>query len=295
MIKNDKVLSGMTGYQMVATIEALERAGLNLEGFSLLLSNQAFVEKIVRCANNTILGSTDTDRCLLSLLDDHQFFGPVEWLRHFNIKMKNIDWPDSFHPLETILNSSCPFVLGKKVKETHYLFCLPNDYNGQPLTINQWEIIYKHEKNLAIRSTDVQGITRNYSDSCYQSLDFSKKEKARFDWYLMFKGIIPGSTKKTFSEQKEMLKKIGYEIPKAIEVLPMFLLAHEKNKKLFTSGYQIHGRTADKYSANNNIAINTEYLEGQKIYIYNGTGNFHAKNNNEIKDSRFGVFGYKKL
>jgi len=295
MIENDKVLSKITGYQMVATIEALERAGLNLEGFSLLRSNLAFAEQVVRCANNAILGSIEIDNRLLSMLDDGAFFGPTDWIRYFNIKMKTINWPDSFHPLETILNSSCPFVPGKKIKETHYLFCLPNDYKGLPLTINRWEEIYKHKKNLTLRSTDVSGIARNYADSCYQSLDFSKKEQARLNWYLMFKGVIPGSTKKTFSEQKEMLKDFGYEIPCAIEVLSMFLLAHEKNKKLFTSVYQIHGRTADEYSTNNNIAINTEYLEGQRIYIYNGTGNFRAKNNNEIKDSRFGVFGYKKL
>lgn len=291
----EKVLSVLSHYQTSSVLETLERAGLTIEGFKLILSDKNYAANIVRYANNQLLDSNELDNQLLSLLGDSSFFGPSDWLRYYRSKIENFELPISITSLENILNEGCPFSPGRKVKDTHYLFCLPDDYNEAPLTINQWEIIYKHESKITLRGVDVDGHPCNYSDSFYSSLDFSKNETANFNWYLMFKGVVRGSTNKNLSEQKEMLKKRGYEIPKAVEVLPLLLLFYEKNKDLINEGRQIHGRTADEFLTNNTIAIDTECLNGQKIFIYNGIGNFFIKNNVTLKSPLLGVYAFRKL
>ena len=51
----------------------------------------------------------------------------------------------------------------------------------------------------------------------------------RYEWLLMYKGVIPNSSNKSFSEQLA-LKPKGYEVPKLIESTAMHFLLFKKNK-----------------------------------------------------------------
>lgn len=293
----ERVLSVQSSYQTAATIEALENAGLPLEGFALLRSNNTqMAQKVARLINNELLGSTKLDNQLLSLLDDSHFFGPSDWLRYYGAKIYNLELPMPIEMLENILNKDCPFIKGKKVKETHFLFFLPNNFNGLPLTINQWLEIYKYEVKVKFRGINDYERPCDYQESGYQRLDFSKTLTAGHKWYLMFEGIIPDSKNKGFGEQIAFLRKQEYELPRAIEVLSMLLLILEKNKYLIGESSLISGRTADQYLCYTQVTIGTTNLNGQKIFIYDGPGDAASiVKNNYIINPNLGAYGFKKL
>lgn len=290
--KNEKVLAITPYYKVTATIEAMERAGTNIKGFSLLRSKPDLANKVARLINNEILGTVELDNQLLSLLDNNSFFGPADWLKYFDIEVIGLKLPRPIEELKAILESPCPFVEGKKVKETHYLFCTPFDYKEKPLTVNLWRELYELENRIIFSWTDDNEYsTPEEGKIDYQELNFSKKT-ARLIWYLMFKGAIPGSFNKTFIEQGNFLKKQGYEVPTAVEVIPMIMLIMEKNKYLTNSELNsaMNGRTADWISIMNHVSINI--LDYPDILIYNEP--IEEKTDNIVIHS-LGIFGYKKL
>lgn len=294
--KNEKVLAITPYYKVAAIIEALERAGTNIKGFSLLRSEPDLVYKVARLINNEILGSTELDNQLLSLLDDSRFFGPADWLKYYDIEVIGLKLPKPVEELKAILESPCPFVEGKKVKETHYLFCMPFDYTEKPLTVNQWLEIYKHEASINFRGVDDRGHNCGYYDSDYRKLDFSKTTTANYVWYLMFEGVIPDSKNKSFFEQVHFLKNQKYELPRAIEILSMLLLVFEKNKYLIGGSSLISGRTTDPYLVYTQVTIGTMNLNGREIFIYDGPNrNDLPIKTSDITNPNVGVFGYKKL
>ncbi|MDD3711457.1 MAG: hypothetical protein PHP37_02565, partial [Patescibacteria group bacterium] len=241
--------------------------------------------------------STEVDRQILSVLDDSRFFGPTDWLKYYGIKITNFVLPILLPNLIKILESDCPFTIGKKVKETHYLFCLPDNWNGQPLTIKKWQEIYPKTANSKVffRDRMVEDYIWLTSHPCTNS------DVARYKWYLMFEGLPEDSFNKDYSQQ--MADKInGYEVPEVIECVPMHFLIYEKNNYFINDGYEdvfgcgVYGRTSTIHHFHDNKPnhVSVGRFGKKGLYIYSGaTGEYTAVDNKG--HACLGMFFFRKL
>lgn len=279
--QNEKVCSVLSQYQVTATIEALERAGLPLEGFNLFRSDKKFINNVARYAINLMLGSEKLDSQILSLINDGNYFGPADWLKFYGIKSSNFKLPISINELKIILNKDCPFTTGKKIKETHCLFYLPSYWGEEPLSINKWKELYRVENKILFHGPN-DFTWLNYEDFYFSNMH------AHQNWYLMFAGAIPGLIGHNFTQQKTIFDEIGYEFAETIEVVSMFLLFWEKNKRSAEEEEEsyIGGRTSGINSEPNHIVVSTSGKMGREIYIHEGR-DWNLPN--------IGAYAFKKL
>lgn len=275
--KDEKVLTRMTGYQLVATIEALEREGrVDERGFNLIRSDKKVANEVGKLINLRLCLPTEVDKALLSIMDDSKFFGPADWQRYYNLDIGNCELPISIRELEKILYQSCPFEKGKKIRDTHYLFCLPDNWNGVPLTVLQWQKIVpvgdpdNYSTSISNFSThidvDEPGHGHNLRGDCIQ------KDVAKNKWYLMPK-LLPGRpfTNYTYRNQLD-LRPSDYEPAKLIECIPLHFLIFEKNNErinVFDKTLSCaHGNTAD--CDTNHETIRVGNFDGFGLNIIDG-------------------------
>ena len=244
MSTNQGLWNGTFG-QIGATLKALEDAGVTLNHLALLRSDKALTKAVADLIIEKTINPTEADKQLLSILEPERFFGPTDWMRHFGLELpESIALPILIDELKSILDGPCPFVNGKTVKETHYLFYLPADIKGAPLTVKQWQEMFPDDEQPCFYSY-------MEDDAWYNDFAFAKTDTARFSWFLMFEGVIPGSESKNWEEQIAM-KSDGYEVPKLVECTPMHFLAYKKN-----DGQRINenmwGRTCDVDSGGDHV------------------------------------------
>ena len=204
---------------------------------------------------------------LAGILPSDRFFGPLDWENYFGLEI-SLGLPPDMTDLKAILNQDCPFVPGKKVSETHYLFCLPNNFSAKNLSAlrTNWSSSSENQIKFSLYPDVVKrSATRCEAPDSFKINNFN----AQSNWYLAFKGFVPGYEEKTWSQQVEGIyynrdfenPKFIYEIPKAIEVIPMFFMVYVKNGKIIEScGY---GRTSDQY---NSYFKNFGYKESRHDY-----------------------------
>lgn len=240
----------MSHYQVTATLEALERWGrINERGFALLRSDKELVNQIGKQVLQKLCPPTDVDQALLSIMDDSQFFGPADWQRYYNLRVSNYDLPIPIEELNKILEEKCPFNKGKKLRDTHYLFYLPDNWKGVPLTIMKWQEIYP-ESNKGVANESFCGFTCYIdikNNNCVSlARDCTQKTVAQKGWYLMPKNlpkILEGSLSKQLKDKPKT-----YEVAKLVECVPMHFLILEKNDEYINQygwATPYHGNTAD--------------------------------------------------
>lgn len=174
------------------------------------------------------------------------------------------------------MNSDCPFTSGKKIKETHYLFCVPGDFDGKPLTINLLEELYRNDDKKI--SFDKMGRID------YTQYDFFQNRTAEFKWFLMFEGTVPSLKNEGLKRQSRVLSVHGYELPTTIEVALMLLLIHEKNGYLVGEEMAESDRTFDILNSVKSVVIETG-KNGVSIYCTSST----------TKSPDISVYASKKL
>lgn len=220
--------------QIGATLKALQDVGVTPSHLALIRSDKVVAQAVA----DVLLEQTEADRRLSSILKPDQYFGPTDWIRHFGVKeLQDVRLPVTLSCLKKVLESPCPFILGKLVKETHYLYYLPLEFRGAPLTIMRWWELFPYE-----------GEPCFYTDTWYKDEDFATIDTARLQWFLMFKGVMPGSESHTREEQL-LLKPDKYTVPKAVECVPMHFLSFIKNGGQRINS-NIFGRTQDIYQGN---------------------------------------------
>lgn len=134
-------------------------------------------------------------------------FGPEQWLSSYGIwfserQIKNIaDFPWS----ENDLDAPCPFIKGKRVKETHFAFLGIDRMYNRPLDILRW-----HE----IHPISVNGVPKISSWDADQN--FARARTCWLKWHLALIEGVPSSEGKTYQEQEDMLPD-QYRFPFAIE------------------------------------------------------------------------------
>ncbi|NGX45894.1 MAG: hypothetical protein K940chlam2_01074 [Chlamydiae bacterium] len=118
-------------------------------------------------------------------------FGPQDWGKYFEIQVSNSSLPSH---LRSYLDQPCPFWENQTVKQTHYLFFIPENLPDD----------LSHLSN---------SVSKLYSCKAAQSLEGPY-------WGLITKKPIPDSSGKTFSAQQELIKSYsGYRIPKVNEAM----------------------------------------------------------------------------
>jgi hypothetical protein len=158
-------------------------------------------------------------------------FGAKKWESYFGDVGQVPSLPNN---IEDILNSKCPYT-GKKVRESHLLTLIPATVNGQALTLSKLGELIRSPKK---------------GSSTYSNFNVGENDKAVNSsyWTLLLKDVIPNSRKKTFDEQKQLLKQ-NYNVPKAIETAVSVLMHHvQGGEKLYSDSPDTYTRSEEKYN-----------------------------------------------
>lgn len=228
MSTNKLGLWNMSYGQIGATLKILEDLGVKSGHLAEIRKDTKLAQEVASCIIEKQIKTHLVDEQLLSIFDSSRFFGPTDWQRFYGMEISDNDvaFPIKFEVLQEILDSDCPFISGKKVKETHVMFYLPK------ITIKEWANIYPY------------GTNPGFIASCPVSdRDNFGNKVSRYCWYLMFRGVLPGSVNKNWTEQQDILPD-HYEVPLACEVTSMYFIFFKKNK-FYLNGGNMHGRTID--------------------------------------------------
>ncbi len=218
-----------------ATLEELARRGVKQRHFTLIRSDKDYADAIARAMIYLAIKPHPLDAQLAGILDASRYFGPTDWARHYGVEFaQDFGLPLPLGQLQSILDEPCPFVAGRQVKDTHVLYCLPKQVNGKALTVMEWQ---------AVHPEDGQPKFYSYGEkSWYREYEWAKEHVAGSDWYLTFEGVLPGSQKKKWNEQLEMVPK-DYVVPNVVGVLPMHFLFFQKDGRRINES--MYGRTSD--------------------------------------------------
>ena len=149
------------------------------------------------------------------LLSDLSCFGIADWQKYYKLGTpEQVATVGDFPWSDAVLNSPCPFNPGKMVRETHFAFA-----GLENITIMEL-------KKMNPKETE----PRFYSYAQYAwyfNEKFATKTSLAARWYLMLRGIVPGSENRTFNDQKAMLPP-EYEIPSAVAEVAKDILMFKK-------------------------------------------------------------------
>jgi len=159
---------------------------------------------------------------------------------------------------ETVLNGPCPFHPGKKVSETHFAFLGIEGLDAKrPLTIRGFQDLFPASGQPRFYSYD--------NDSWYRNEEFANKPTCGLRWYLMLRGIIPGSENKTWDEQQSLVPP-EYEVPTPVADVAKHLLCRKKTGQDVNLGR--YGRTDTLDSDGSRVGVGRCDAEGLHVNDY---------------------------
>ena len=138
-----------------------------------------------------------------------------------NVIFDQNDWKDSFGTvgkqlplpsgINAVLEENCPFIRGKKVKDTHILVFIPRTLRGVSLNLNEMQ-----------KLTECTSLKLELTKEAQQVLGNPWFDKPY--WMLITKEFIPNTEGKTLDYQIKQLKKkkfkqLDYEMPCALEIV----------------------------------------------------------------------------
>jgi hypothetical protein len=169
----------------------------------------------------------DKDVRLLAL----KTLGEVEWKHYFGEVEPAPDLP---REMTAILDSTCPFWPGRKIRDTHLLVLIPATVDGAPFTLNLLGELIKRPKNGGYE-------TRYTSYNKKVKERFGEESHGRSYWILMTHDVLEDSRSKDYSAQKALVARYTgsdgqpYEIPEALEAATAILMHHGRTGvRLFT-------------------------------------------------------------
>jgi hypothetical protein len=200
---------------------------------------------------NEFFGETRVDRELRSILEPESYFGPQDWLRYYAINFEP-ELPIPLSNLKKILDADCPFTFGKKIKETHFLFCLPPEIDGRYFNLRNWYALYAATKQPHF-SNDGPG-----KDPWWFKEHFSIIRSGDCSWFLMYKGVVPikepsGLTFKNTLEGAILNLPDYYKLPHANECAAMHFLTFIKNDE--RNNEFVMGTVIDKGPTGDNVSV----------------------------------------
>lgn len=216
-----RLLTETPGSELHATWEVFDRLGITRQHLARLRAEPNYAKRVAEFMLRGGVEGSIHQKLARAILGEN-FFGIEEWssLYGVNFTKKQLREIADFPWSEDVLNAPCPFVKGKKVKETHFAFLGLNSFKGKPLTILKWQELHPASKQPQFYS---------YAPDCwYGKEEFVAKKTSDFRWHLMSKEIVPDSTNKTYQEQTKMLPN-EYEVPFAVEEVAKEILYFKKN------------------------------------------------------------------
>jgi hypothetical protein len=260
----------------------LQEYGVSLNALALFMDHPELMKELAKfmVSIEKQFSFTPVDYALSQILGPDRFFGPADWKIHFHISFpKNFYLPLPLEELQAILEGDCPFIKGKKVKETHFLYCLPVIIGDEPTSIEWWEGTYPD-----------YSFPRFYyytnNNAWYKKYDFAIKDPPRYSWFLMFQGVVPQSLDKAWGRENGLLSET-YHIPKVAEVAPMHFLYYEKNGKCLN--FTNKGMTRDLDNDGGHVNVGPFDNKGLRIGNIN---NFYFTSGH---NPHLGIFAFREL
>lgn len=240
----------------------LEEAGLTFDDLQRPISNREFRQKLVefwrgdadraRQVAQAIIGTASSQpnsvaqaRAILG----KNFFGAEEWLSHYGVAVSEIP---EFPWDEAVLNSPCPFVKGRKVKDTHFAF-LGVPHNGErSMTITTLHQLHPANKQPRFYSTD----------PWYNNQGFATEIICSLRWYLLLKAIVPDSESKNWDEQCRTLPN-EYEVPTGVEEVCKDLFCYKTSKSYLNR--ERYARVQDTTS--HGVRVIVGYFDSDDLHV----------------------------
>jgi len=194
------------------------------------------------------------------------FFGLEEWgLLGVTFTKSQIRKVVSKFPWsEEFLDSPCPFVKGRAVRETHFAFLGADKYNGVvteahgPLTIMNWQKIFP---------ADSQPRFYLYGNDCWHPNEQFAAAPLELRWYLGLKEIVPDSASTSWAGMQGMIPE-GYEVPSPIVETTKVLLHYKKTGVYLNRNYYAATNSLDSHG----IQVLVGYCDGRTVNVYRWLG-----------------------
>ncbi|MBS0615366.1 MAG: hypothetical protein JSR58_02285 [Verrucomicrobia bacterium] len=181
-----------------------------------------------------ILHLSQTCKALVGLRTDAQVL-QIKWQNHINDLEKIVFGKEAWNTyfgdvgevdpipeaLVKALEEPCPFIQGKKVKETHIACWTPTSVNGTPLNLNTLgKLVQK----------PLKGHASKYDYFWSQAkTDHGDKPIEKGHWILLTKTVLEGSRNKTYNEQKQLVESyLGYEVPTVLSTAIALFMHHAR-------------------------------------------------------------------
>jgi len=228
------------------------------------------------CRKWRVVGNDET----LKEIRDYAF-GATKWKRYFGDVGKEPPFPDK---MVGILNSRCPFVDGKRVKETHLLVLIPQTVNGKFLTLTTFEELVQNPK------TGEKTQYRHHNKTINEEYE---NQYSLSHWCLMTRDVIPKSRGKTYCEQKDLIAsyvhegKPLYTIPTALDAVISILVHYvSTGERLYSDNPETYTRGQETVHSNERpMTIGHFDTSGLVVYCRGLAASYEM----------FGVSGSRKL
>ncbi len=164
-------------------------------------------------------------------------FGKLAWNTHFGDVGEVDPIPEA---LIKALEQPCPFIAGKKVKETHIACWIPEKVSGIELTLNTLgELVKKPLRGHASKCVYIwdQVVT-----------DHGATPVKKGHWVLLTKAFIKGSHNKSYDEQKKIVESYpGYEVPTLLPTAIALFMHHARTgERLYSHNLWTYTRCQEK-------------------------------------------------
>ncbi len=135
-------------------------------------------------------------------------FDVTDWSRYYRLSFapEVIAAIPPFPWTLELLNSPCPFVKRKKIRQTHFAFLGLDTVRGKALTLAKFIALHPEKRWPHFDSGPTQW---------YLAEGFASIITCSFQWHLLLKRIVPGSKRWAYERQQGMLPP-EYEPPLAI-------------------------------------------------------------------------------
>ncbi len=159
--------------------------------------------------------------------------------------------------INTILDASCPFWHGKKIRDTHLLILIPAKVNGKSFSLNLLGMLIQHPQNNGYRTQ-----YRHYDRHIQQKIGGYAPRQSY--WLLMTRDILPDSSDKCYREQQKLVNNhanstsLPYRLPNALEAATTILMHHvRKGEYLFSNAPRTYTRCKERIGYADNKCLPT--------------------------------------
>ncbi len=223
--------------------QALSEQKNTERNYEEILSDQAarFQAKIQELEQQAAVGAQQLDIARIPLMA----FGAREWQKYFGYVGNE---PELSANIDTLLAEGCPFWPDRKIEDTHLLFLMPEQIDGQPFTLNLLSALIQNPR---VGGHSVR--YRRYGPGTRKQL--GDQPSGASYWVLLTRDILPGSQNKTYEVQEAWMcepdaARAGYALPRVLEAATGALLHYVRSAggRLYADNPSVFTRCSERIS-----------------------------------------------